>query len=127
MKQWQIEYIIRFYIKLLEVPLFLWTVSIFFYLYLYTLVTGSKGTTLINDTYGCLEEQISLRSLGTLNLLGTVQCNRTKQSIEIENFFDWIVSTQSKSGGGIEVADYNKSDLTSRYHISLKNDPKYIK
>ena len=34
--------------------------------------------------------------------------NRTKQSIEIENFFDWIVSTQSKSGGGIEVADYKK-------------------
>ena len=32
----------------------------------------------------------------------------TKQSIEIENFFDWIVSTQCKSGGGNEVADYKK-------------------
>ena len=34
--------------------------------------------------------------------------NRTKQSIEIENFFDWIVSTQSRNGGGIEVADQKK-------------------
>ena len=33
---------------------------------------------------------------------------RTKQSIEIENFFDWIVSSQSKSGGGTEVADHKK-------------------
>ena len=33
---------------------------------------------------------------------------RTKQSIEIENFFDWIGSTQSKSGGGSEVADQKK-------------------
>ena len=33
---------------------------------------------------------------------------QTKQSIEIENFFDWIVSTQSKSGGGSEVADQKK-------------------
>ena len=30
------------------------------------------------------------------------------QSIEIENFFDWIVSTQCKSGGGTEVADHKK-------------------
>ena len=45
---------------------------------------------------------------------------RTKQSIEIENFFDWIVSTQCKIGGGNEVADYKKRDLTSRYHSSLK-------
>ena len=37
-----------------------------------------------------------------------VICNRTKQSIEIENFFDWIVSSQSKSGGGTEVADQKK-------------------
>ena len=34
--------------------------------------------------------------------------NRTKQSIEIEIFLDWIVSTQSKSGGGTEVADHIK-------------------
>ena len=55
------------------------------------------------------------------------QNNRTKQSIEIEDFFDWIVSTQCKSGGGNEVADYKKSDLSSRYHSSLKNGPIYIK
>ena len=68
MKQWQIKYIIRFYVRLLEVPLFLWTVSIFFYLYLYTLVTGSKRQTPIYVTYGSLEEQISFRSLVSLNL-----------------------------------------------------------
>ena len=33
---------------------------------------------------------------------------RTKQSIEIENFFDWIVSTQSKNGVGTQVADHKK-------------------
>ena len=51
MRQWQIKYIIRFYVTLLEVPLFLWTESIFFfYLYLYTLVTGLKGQTPIYDS-----------------------------------------------------------------------------
>ena len=34
--------------------------------------------------------------------------NRTKQSIEINNFCHWIVSTQSRNGGGIEVADQKK-------------------
>ena len=33
---------------------------------------------------------------------------QSNEWIEIENFFDWIASTQSKSGGGIEVADYKK-------------------
>ena len=46
-------------------------------------------------------------------LLGLTRNNpistyRTKQSIEIENFFDWIVSSQCKSGGGNEVADLKK-------------------
>ena len=33
---------------------------------------------------------------------------RTKQSIEIENLFDWNVSTQSRNGDGIEVSDQKK-------------------
>ena len=37
--------------------------------------------------------------------------NRTKQSIEIDNFCHWIVSTQSRNGGGIDVAD--QSNVTS--------------
>ena len=37
-----------------------------------------------------------------------MEYNRTKHSIEIENLFDWIGSTRSKSGGGIEVADHKK-------------------
>ena len=75
MKQWLIRYIIRLYVRLLEDRDFEPTILtnhekrnnvhlhlIFSNIYIYILVTGSKGQTPIQDTYGSLEEEISLLS-----------------------------------------------------------------